>query len=110
MKIALDAARLKSIETLAQSVVKTPSSRIIGDAPNLRSLLLSVNEVGDWRALAIRSAACLYRLDGLRRWRRENGETVGKFRTTEESRAGHEALHIYAPLGESEKSGGHFLQ
>ncbi|KAL3800455.1 hypothetical protein HJC23_011692 [Cyclotella cryptica] len=98
MKIALDAARLKSVETLAQSVVKTPSSRIIGDAPNLRSLLLSVNEVGDWRALAIRSAACLYRLEGLRRWRQENGETLGNLRTMEESRAGHEALHIYAPL------------
>ncbi|KAL7533319.1 hypothetical protein ACHAXR_005168 [Thalassiosira sp. AJA248-18] len=54
-------------------------------------MLLTVNEEGDWRALAIRSAACLYRLPG---------GTKGKTRTAtpEESRASQEALHIYAPL------------
>jgi hypothetical protein len=55
---------LKSVETLAQSVVKAPPSRIIGAAPNLQSLLLSRNEVGDLRALAIWSATCFYRLEG----------------------------------------------
>lgn len=93
MKIALDAARLKSIEALAATVVKS-SSR---NSSNLRSLLLSINEEGDWRALAIRSAACLYRLRGLVKWR-EDGHGDER-RTKEESRVGHEALHIYAPLG-----------
>lgn len=94
MKIALDAARLKSIETVAANVVKT-SSR---NSSNLRSLLLSINEEGDWRALAIRSAACLYRLKGLMRWREEGNSD--ERRTEEENRVGHEALHVYAPLGE----------
>jgi hypothetical protein len=98
MKIALDAARLKSIEALAARVVKTSTS----SSSNLRSLLLSINEEGDWRALAIRSAACLYRLKGLRKWR-EDGNGNGERRTEEESRVGHEALHIYAPLGECMK-------
>jgi hypothetical protein len=98
MKIALDAARLKAAEALAQTVVRPTAGGIVGDASNLRSLLLSVNGVGDWRALAIRSAACLYRLDGLKRWR--EGEGFDGRRTKEEARAGYEALHIFAPLGE----------
>jgi hypothetical protein len=98
MKIALDAARLKAAEALAQTVVRPTAGGIVGDASNLRSLLLSVNGVGDWRALAIRSAACLYRLDGLKRWREAEG--FDGRRTKEEARAGYEALHIYAPLGE----------
>eukprot|EP00956_Cyclotella_meneghiniana_P038075 scaffold148514_cov81-Cyclotella_meneghiniana.AAC.1 len=98
MKIALDAARLKSIEALASRVVKT-SSHV--NSSNLRSLLLSINEEGDWRALAIRGGACLYRLRGLRRWREERrGGLVNHERSEEERRVGHEALHIYAPLGE----------
>lgn len=100
MKIALDAARLKSIEALASRVVKI--SHV--NSSNLRSLLLSINEEGDWRALAIRSGACLYRLRGLRRWREEGGGSglglVNQERSEEERRVGHEALHIYAPLGE----------
>ena len=35
------------------------------NAQNLRSLLLTVNEEGDWRALAIRSVACLCPFEGL---------------------------------------------
>eukprot|EP00956_Cyclotella_meneghiniana_P008383 scaffold11280_cov22-Cyclotella_meneghiniana.AAC.1 len=98
MKIALDAARLKSIEALASRVVKT-SSHV--NSSNLRSLLLSINEEGDWRALAIRGGACLYRLRGLRRWREERrGGLMNHERSEEERRVGHEALHIYAPLGE----------
>lgn len=106
VKIALDAARLKSMETLAATVV-TKKGKLLGklssaDARNLRSLLLTVNEEGDWRALAIRSAACLYRLEGLEAYRNLMS-TAGGPRTTrtvspEESRASQEALHIYAPL------------
>ena len=95
MKIALDAARLKSMEATAAKVVKTSPQT----SANLRSLLLSVNEVGDWRALAVRSAACLYRLQGLRKWRESGLAGDENGRSEEERRVGHEALHIYAPLG-----------
>lgn len=117
VKIALDSAKLKSMETLAASVVRSNESglpsgrrstgrRLHGpDARNLRSLLLSVNDEGDWRALAVRSAACLYRLRGLASHRSallECGDGYGGVDpgrvTPDESRASHEALHIYAPL------------
>lgn len=106
VKIALDAARLKSMETLAAKVVRK-NGRLgrlrFADAQNLRSLLLTVNDEGDWRALAVRSAACLYRLEGLEAhrsllspsgWRRGRTRVV----TPDESRTSQEALHIYAPL------------
>eukprot|EP00578_Thalassiosira_sp_NH16_P024721 CAMPEP_0181095424 /NCGR_PEP_ID=MMETSP1071-20121207/10509_1 /TAXON_ID=35127 /ORGANISM="Thalassiosira sp., Strain NH16" /LENGTH=904 /DNA_ID=CAMNT_0023177799 /DNA_START=157 /DNA_END=2871 /DNA_ORIENTATION=- len=105
VKIALDAARLKSMETLAATVVRKNGK--LGqlrsaDARNLRSLLLTVNEEGDWRALAIRSAACLYRLEGLEAHRTMMSTAGGPKRTRsatpQESRASQEALHIYAPL------------
>lgn len=108
VKIALDAARLKSMETLATTVVckngKVGQLRA-DDARNLRSLLLTVNEDGDWRALAVRAAACLYRLEGLEAYRTllskdttEGSRTKTRSATPEESRTSQEALHIYAPL------------
>lgn len=87
VKIALDAARLKSMETLASdlvvsSVKKNGNGNGVGsgklrpmDARNLRSLLLTVNEEGDWRALAVRAAACLYRLEGLEAYRALSSST-----------------------------------
>ena len=105
VKIALDAARLKSMEALASEVVVACNSGLDSeDARNLRSLLLSVNDEGDWRALAIRSAACLYRLEGLEAHRSVSSSTTSlkqrraRIPTLEESRASQEALHIYAPL------------
>ena len=115
VKIALDAARLKSMEALATTLVCN-NGRQFGqlrseDARNLRSLLLTVNEEGDWRALALRAAACLYRLEGLEAYRTlissasnddKTTTTMTKkktrFATPEESRTSQEALHIYAPL------------
>jgi ppGpp synthetase/RelA/SpoT-type nucleotidyltranferase len=125
VKIALDAARLKSMESLAAAVMSLKNGRLgplrSSDARNLRSLLLTVNEEGDWRALAIRSAACLYRLEGLTTYRsmmdgatpmkntelrilaRRDGSMTDKKTktrppTSEESRTSQEALHIYAPF------------
>ena len=109
VKIALDAARLKSMEVLATTLVCNNGRQFgqlrSGDARNLRSLLLTVNEEGDWRALALRAAACLYRLEGLEAYRTlissSNDKTKKKktrFATPEESRTSQEALHIYAPL------------
>lgn len=124
VKIALDAARLKSMESLAAAVLSLKNGRLgplrSSDARNLRSLLLTVNEEGDWRALAIRSAACLYRLEGLTTYRsmmdgakpmkkteqrilaRRDGAMTNKKKTRpptpEESRTSQEALHIYAPF------------
>jgi (p)ppGpp synthase/HD superfamily hydrolase len=59
------------------------------DAENLRDLLLT--ETKDWRALAIRSAASLYRLRGLIK---ANQPEL----TREAVRTAREALNIYAPL------------
>ena len=94
-QIEADAARLKRLEVVASIVIQnngksqrvTPDSK---DAENLRKLFLT--ESKDWRALAIRSAACLYRLRGIMR----SGEA--RKLTPEIVRASREALHIYAPL------------
>jgi (p)ppGpp synthase/HD superfamily hydrolase len=89
--IARDAAKLKKLEMVAGSIVQGSTSRVARvspdarDSQNLQRLLLTQTE--DWRALAIRSAACLFRLRGL---------TEGL--TPEAVRVAREALHIFAPL------------
>jgi len=87
VSIAHDAARLKQLEMVAAMVMQNEGHRVRPDkrdAENLQSLLLS--ETKDWRGLAIRSAACLYRLRGL------------SSMTPESGRVAREALYIYAPL------------
>uniref|UniRef100_A0A7R9W757 RelA/SpoT domain-containing protein n=2 Tax=Pseudictyota dubia TaxID=2749911 RepID=A0A7R9W757_9STRA len=102
MRIAADAAKLKGTETIAAAVSDARSAgrgrvRVTREeADNLRSLLLSDNASGEWRALAIRCAACLYRLRGLRAHRAANIKNTSP--TKEEIAVGREALHIYAPL------------
>ena len=87
--IARDAARLKRTETLASSVSDE------NETMNLSSLLLS--ETKDWRALAIRSAACLYRLRGLLASQKDASDIKTPL-TKEEVSVAREALNIYAPL------------
>jgi ppGpp synthetase/RelA/SpoT-type nucleotidyltranferase len=94
VEIAKDGARLKQLELVAAKV--TPNTGIrspnVRDAENLRKLLLS--STTDWRGLAIRCAASLYRLRGLEELNRR-----GKPQLTRETiRESREALMIYAPL------------
>jgi (p)ppGpp synthase/HD superfamily hydrolase len=97
VSISRDAARLKHLENVAAAVMDTQGVARVSpnsaDAENIRNLLLS--ETNDWRALAIRSAACLYRLRGLL----QAGNNSQQQRLTRErARTAREALYIYAPL------------
>jgi len=81
-----DAAQLKRIEYDYASIDTMNSG-------NLRMLLLA--RTNNWNALAIRSAASLYRLRGIiRNCIDATHGTVG----ATEMRAARQALHIYAPL------------
>lgn len=83
VKIALSAAKMKRAEVLA--------SKTQGDMGKFCDLLVSVTE--DWRALAIRSYACLFRLQGLEeRLDRRNIDA------SEHVRVAKEALSVYACL------------
>ena len=93
--IAEDAARLKRLEMVASEIMSSPrkSGRVTPDkhdSENLQRLLLT--ESKEWRALAIRSAACLYRMRGI-----EKSLVHGRL-TPEAVRVSREALHIFAPL------------
>jgi len=119
-RIERDAARLKRLEVVASIVVhhnksnKNKNNENGGDinnrnnspnvtkkaADNLRDLYTT--EAKDWRALAIRGAACLYRLRGILREQQAN---KGAEKTNdllvirkESNRVCREAFHIYAPL------------
>jgi len=122
VRIALDAARLKGTESIAAAVFGInapilnnnshqgtffqPALRK-GDAKNLRSLLLTANAGGDWRALAIRCAACLYRLQGLESFRQLNLRPSDPA-TPSEIAVAREALYIFAPL--AHRLGMHILK
>ena len=94
VEIARDAAKLKQLEMVFGSIVQNPGSSVrlslnSKDADNLKNLLLT--DTRDWRALAIRSAACLFRLRGIQK--------SGEERLSKEAvRASREALYIFAPL------------
>ena len=88
--IVADAARLKQLEMVANAVKQDNERVSVQDAENLRHLLLT--ETKDWRALAIRCAASLFRLRGIE----SAGPTAPL--TKEAVRTSREAFHIYAPL------------
>jgi (p)ppGpp synthase/HD superfamily hydrolase len=93
--IARDAASLKRLEMVAAEIMQSPrkSVRVVPDArdsENLQRLLLT--ESKDWRALAIRSAACLYRMRGIQ-------ESLPKGDLSPEAvRVAREAIYIFAPM------------
>eukprot|EP00980_Cylindrotheca_fusiformis_P030562 scaffold25036_cov166-Cylindrotheca_fusiformis.AAC.1 len=90
MQIERDAARLKRLEMVAASHHTAPAGAATV-AHNLRNLFLT--EAKDWRALAIRAAACLYRLQGILQ-----NSTKEERRTKENNHVCREAFQIYAPL------------
>uniref|UniRef100_A0A6S8J2A1 RelA/SpoT domain-containing protein n=1 Tax=Amphora coffeiformis TaxID=265554 RepID=A0A6S8J2A1_9STRA len=90
-----DIGRLKEMELLASRVMQNSEAARPDqhDADNLRKLLLS--ETADWRALAIRTVASLYRLRGII----AASNDPNRVRLTPEAvRTAREALTIYAPL------------
>jgi len=109
-KISKSAARVKQAEIMSHSVLPTIITKVTpspADAASLRGLLLSTSE--DWRALAIRSTACLYRLRGLAYHERPSlsfyglSSESGSFENYSNSqvvREAREALYVYAPLAE----------
>jgi ppGpp synthetase/RelA/SpoT-type nucleotidyltranferase len=117
MRIAHGAARIKRAEILAHVVLgqqKKPGRSSSSDiAPlsreeigRVRGLLLSVMD--DWRSLAIRCVACLYRLQGILKTLeaeddgdcRNNPSLVDTERTPLMVREAREAMHVYGPLAE----------
>ena len=87
--IAMDAAKLKRVETTASSLLHSPKESDVH-----RRLILSTS--GDWRALAIRLAACLFRLRGVQS-RHQHDYARPKLSRTD-IRICREALHVYSPL------------
>jgi ppGpp synthetase/RelA/SpoT-type nucleotidyltranferase len=104
-------ARVKQAEIMSHSVLPSKFSRVSPsptDAASIRGLLLSMSE--NWRALAIRSSASLYRLRGLLRHEQQarlmmfggtneaRDEWVEGYSRPQILREAREALYVYAPL------------
>ena len=113
VKIAAGAARLKRAEIMATTVNSSGSlvSRGVINQPNddseiMRSFLVSLSE--DWRALVIRSAACLYRLKGIDEENTQNGVSNYEIKKSAGSVAlsktsisvARDAFRVYAPLAQ----------
>jgi len=109
-QIERDAARLKRLEVVASMVVHNSntnnniSNNNINNSNNNAAenlLNLYTTEAKDWRALAIRGAACLYRLRGILKEQHQQQEQEGSSSsklTKEANRVCREAFRIYAPL------------
>lgn len=111
VRIAAGAAKLKRAEVMATAVntkYDSDKSRVRRksitadnlsvDASILRSFLVSLSE--DWRALVIRSAACLYRLRGIVD---EGNNSISNGRlvySTASMQTARDALKVYAPLAQ----------
>jgi len=100
-----DTARIKRAEMvtygygLSSNKVTSGTRPSSTEAENGRKMLLS--ETRDWRALAIRSAACLYRLRGINDHYhaiKENGDGEKAAISPMDMRVAREAICIHAPL------------
>jgi hypothetical protein len=109
VKIAAGAARLKRAEIMATTV--NSSGSLVKNQPNddseiMRSFLVSLTE--DWRALVIRSAACLYRLKGIDEEYTQNSvskygakKSAGSVALSKTSiSVARDAFRVYAPLAQ----------
>lgn len=97
LQIAVGAARIKRAEILARAVVNVDSVLTDDDASRLRGMLLSVMD--DWRSLAIRCVACLYRLEGILH-HTGVGSAEYMMRTPEMVQTAREAVRVYATLAQ----------
>lgn len=88
-----DSARIKRAEMVASESMAARPRVSSAEAASIRKMILS--ETQDWRALAIRSAACLYRLRGIYEHFEDSNATAY---STCELRVAREALAIHAPL------------
>jgi len=104
-KIALNAAKIKRTEVLSRKSVHSHNYR--EEAENLRGMLLTVTN--DWRSLAIRANASLFRMRGLLQARstssiptslKEAAKRAQRYQplTKDDVREANEALYVYAPL------------
>ena len=96
-RIASDASGLKRTEAVARTTFRGGQGSRRDAHANMHMQNLLLSETRDWRALAIRTAACLYRLRGLQA-PRDGGAAPAAPLTSEEVRQCRDALHIYAPL------------
>jgi (p)ppGpp synthase/HD superfamily hydrolase len=111
VRIAVDAAKLKRAEVMATTVnakYNSDKSRVrrkpitadnlSSDASMLRSFLVSISE--EWRALVIRSAACLYRLKGIVDEGKDSINNGRLVYSTTSMQTARDALKVYAPLAQ----------
>ena len=105
VKIVADAARLKRAEIMATTVhssgsliTKGAASKSKADAEILRSFLVSLSE--DWRALVIRSAACLYRLKGITDELDDTNMSTRSALNRSTNTVARDAFKVYAPLAQ----------
>lgn len=112
VKISQSAAKVKQVEIMTHALKPSrikKASPNLADSASLRGLLLSFTD--DWRALAIRSSACLYRLRGLLYHQRSISSSFyglssisnyqeAPLHTSQAIREAREAFYVYAPLAE----------
>lgn len=97
MRISRGAARVKRAEILAHAVLDVGRIPSKEESSRLHGLLLSVMD--DWRALAIRAVACLYRLEGISQECKMGAKEYVDL-THDVVKVTREALHVYAPLAQ----------
>ena len=112
VKISQSTAKVKQVEIMTHALKPSrikKASPNLADSASLRGLLLSFTD--DWRALAIRSSACLYRLRGLLYHQRSISSSfyglssISNYQeapldTSQAIREAREAFYVYAPLAE----------